>query len=271
MINRFSGSGIAIGAEAANGRINGNYIGTDPTGSTTLSNQGHGILIDGGSNFIVGGLEPGAGNLIAGNVQAGVQVRFGAGNRMIGNRIFANGSLGIDLGQDGPDANDGGDWDEGPNTRLNAPVLYGAASSAGGMVITGLFNSAANQNYTVSFYANSQCDASGFGEGERYLGATSASTNESGNGSFGVTLPVAAANGQFVTALLTDAAGNTSEFSACMIAQPNNTAWNNALPLTLAGSPETVTGSAAQYLDRTGQSLLVQVSQSSQAARSLSI
>src|SRR5690606_12869381 len=199
-----------------------------------VGNTLNGILFN-ESGIVIGGLGAGDGNVIAGNGLNGVVVQGGQANRITGNRIYANGGLGIDLGASGPDANDIGDGDGGANTSLNAPVLYAAVSAPDSTTANGLFNSAANQSYTVTFYASPQCAASGFGEGQVYLGSVAATTDASGNGGFGATLPVTLAGGQVVTALLTDATSNTSEFSACTIAQPDNTSWDRALPLSLQG------------------------------------
>src|SRR5690606_26008832 len=116
----------------------------------------------------------------------------------------------------------------------NAPVLYGAVGG-GSTIVTGLFNSAPNSSYIVHFYGSTQCSAGGFGQGEVYLGSTQVSTDGSGNAAFGVTLAAALPDGRFVTATVTDSTGSTSEFSACMVAQPNNTSWDQALALALTG------------------------------------
>ena len=61
-----------------NSVIQGNYIGTDVTGTAVLGNvgtgvvQGDGIALRGISNSIIGGTAPGAGNLISANVHDGI-------------------------------------------------------------------------------------------------------------------------------------------------------------------------------------------------------
>ncbi len=53
-------------------RIIGNYVGTDITGSIAIPNT-YGVLFDDGASFnVVGGYEPGAGNLLSGNSGYGV-------------------------------------------------------------------------------------------------------------------------------------------------------------------------------------------------------
>lgn len=86
------------------------------------------------------------------------------------------------------------------------------------------------------------CDASGFGEGQTFLGFATPTTNGSGDAPLDVTLPVAVAGGQFITATATDPANNTSEFSACV--QLPGAPPSFALTVTTTGSG-TVTSSPA--------------------------
>src|SRR5262249_42172609 len=83
-------SGVSIrGAGTTGNRIQGNYIGTDAAGARVLpgSPQFDGIFLQAPGNLI-GGTEPGAGNLISGNAFGGVNmVAPGSGNRVEGNRI----------------------------------------------------------------------------------------------------------------------------------------------------------------------------------------
>ena len=103
--------------------ITGNYIGTDVTGMAAIPNQS-GIYVLGAANNTIGGTDPGAGNIIAGNSGNAVYLNaFQArgGNAMRGNTIFGNGSLGIDLGGDGVTPNDDGDADTGREQSAKLP------------------------------------------------------------------------------------------------------------------------------------------------------
>ena len=60
--------------------------------------------------------------------------------------------------------------------------------------------------------------ASGYGEGERFLGTVDVTTDGSGHAAFSANVAGPLGNAEFVTATATDSAGNTSEFSACMTA-----------------------------------------------------
>lgn len=74
-----AGNGIQV--ESSYGFIQGNYAGTDVTGKVALPNGGYGVSIAGGSNLI-GGSNPGEGNLISGN--AGGGLGFFSGLSVIG-------------------------------------------------------------------------------------------------------------------------------------------------------------------------------------------
>lgn len=86
VINRFSGSGILLGANGGN-RIEGNFIGTDVTGSVDLGNAQDGIRIDTLSGNIIGGPTAAARNVISGNGQQGIDIFNSTGNVIQGNYI----------------------------------------------------------------------------------------------------------------------------------------------------------------------------------------
>jgi hypothetical protein len=68
VINRFDSCGIKLDGPGGN-RIVGNFIGMDPTGMTPLNNRVYGVGIHNCPSNFVGGLAPGASNLITGNGQ----------------------------------------------------------------------------------------------------------------------------------------------------------------------------------------------------------
>jgi trimeric autotransporter adhesin len=86
VINRF-GTGIRVtGSGAIGNTIEGNFIGTDPSGTQRLRN-GYGVRIGGGSaNNTVGGTNPEARNVISGNLGHGVSI-LASGNLVQGNYI----------------------------------------------------------------------------------------------------------------------------------------------------------------------------------------
>jgi len=95
------------GSTATGTQIQGNYIGIDATGAVALGNESTGIKLLSGNNTI-GGTAAGAGNVISGNAQRGIDLtELGSSNNVIqGNFIgtnaagtapIGNGTYGINL------------------------------------------------------------------------------------------------------------------------------------------------------------------------------
>jgi ELWxxDGT repeat protein len=208
------GDGVRFGPGGSSNRVLGNRIGTDANGAP-LGNGGHGVLANAppaSIGVMVGTTTPGEGNVIAYNAGAGVFVAGGIQHRIVGNSIFANGGLGIDLAPLGVNPNDPGDADTGPNNLQNYPVLSSAVVTGAGLVVRGLLNSNPGQTFFLDFYASAAADPTGYGEGAIYLGSTTVTTNSLGDAPFTVTLPAVPA-GQVITATATGGGSNTSEFS----------------------------------------------------------
>jgi parallel beta-helix repeat protein len=246
-------NGIQILSMAFGNQITGNFIGTGATSATLpIPNGANGILVDVGPVTTIGGINTASslpqnfiaynqgsgirvkqaiesniiGNYIHDNLGAGIEVNANAGAADWGvlisrNRIFNDGGLGIDLSPTGINSNDANDTDFGPNALQNYPILSAAFASLGKGYVAGTLNSRPNATYHLEFFESANCDPSGNGEAEEFIGTTSVTTNSSGNASFqfnsgsdGVALP-----GKFVVATARDALGNTSEFSPCLLAQ----------------------------------------------------
>ena len=83
-------SGIYVSGSGSSGTVvQGNYIGTDKTGTLDLGNVMHGVFFDGAGSGTIGGTTAGARNVISGNDSAGI-VLSGAtatGNQVQGNYI----------------------------------------------------------------------------------------------------------------------------------------------------------------------------------------
>ena len=211
--------GIDLANNTSGNLIEGNFIGTNAGGSSTLGNAGVGIWItNDSSNNTIGGTAAGAGNTIAYNQSGGVFVGsddtdLSIGNAILSNSIYANGALGIDLGADGVTPNHVGGLIPGPNGFENYPVLTAAVSLGGTTKIKGTLNAAASTTLTIQFFANATADPSGHGQGQTYLGSIAVTTNSSGNATFTATFSVAVPTGQSVSATATDPGGNTSEFA----------------------------------------------------------
>ncbi len=194
-------------------RVAGNYIGTDASGTKDLGSE-YGVAAEGGSKSVIRSTTAAERNVISGNDQDGVLVAGTFGNIATGNRIlqnsnFANGSLGIDLGDDGPTPNDPGDGDTGPNNRQNKPILSSARISATSTTVRGTLNSTPNKSFRVQFFSN----PSGTDEGKTFIGTKSVTTDASGNVTFIFSPSQKLGVGKTVTATATGSEG-TSEFSA---------------------------------------------------------
>ena len=74
---------------ATSNSIQGNYIGTDRTGTNALPNTFSGITLNAATGTLVGGTDAGSGNLISGNSQNGIYVEaiIGGANFVQGNMI----------------------------------------------------------------------------------------------------------------------------------------------------------------------------------------
>ncbi|HEY9171019.1 MAG TPA: PA14 domain-containing protein, partial [Verrucomicrobiae bacterium] len=220
--------GIWLGGTTGT-RVEGNYVGTDRTGSLNLGNQ-YGVYTWGCQATKLGGTESGAANVVAFNQRDGVYViddyepaAFSSGNSIRGNSIRNNGGLGINLLRWGTEPapwessvvtpNDAADADVGPNGLQNYPIIESVVRGATETTIKGSLNSTPTTSFTLDFYATLTTDPSGHGEGDIYLGAAIVTTDGEGNAAFTVTLPVFVQEDQGITATATDAAGNTSEFS----------------------------------------------------------
>jgi CSLREA domain-containing protein len=200
--------------------VQGNFIGTGIDGVTPLGNTLFGIQNFDSSDNSIGGVAAGAGNTIAYSGADGVNIVGSPSmrNAVSSNAIFSNGLLGINLGDSGVTPNDLCDADAGANNRQNFPLLTSAATSGVSSAIQGTLNSGPNSTFRIEFFANVDCDPSGFGEGREFIGSTSVATTASCSASFSVILP-AVPVGRFITATATDPAGNTSEFSQCVQVQ----------------------------------------------------
>ncbi|MDQ4121541.1 MAG: CSLREA domain-containing protein [Acidobacteriota bacterium] len=215
LISGNNDDGVSItGSRSSGNVVQGNFIGTDISGTAGLSNIDMGVSIGGSAlNNIIGDTAGSAGNLIAFNGVSGVFVATDSTrNSILANSIFSNTGLGIDLFPSGVTPNDAGDADTGANNLQNYPVLTAAMSSGN---IQGTFNSTPNTQFRIEFFSNQACDPSGFGEGQTFIGFQNVTTDSSGNATVNFTSSAALGAGQFITSTATDPNNNTSEFSAC--------------------------------------------------------
>jgi hypothetical protein len=226
--NRIGGSdssGIFVQQSSSGSIIQGNFIGTDETGTVRIPNPTYGIRVYQATGGVtIGGINPGEGNVISNSGTAGVGVEISGRATIRGNSIFDNASanptygLGIDLLEGtvpGVTFNDAGDADTGSNGLQNYPFITSVVYGASTTTVNGTLSSAPSTIYDVDFYGNPLCQRrpQDLTEARTFLGTQPVTTDGSGNASFSVVLPVAVANGSLLTATATDPAGNTSELS----------------------------------------------------------
>ncbi|HHY54572.1 MAG TPA: hypothetical protein GYA08_03965 [Chloroflexi bacterium] len=209
--------GVQIdGAGTINNIVAGNYIGVLADASTAIANSGHGVYISGGANSnTVGAALAAHGNVIARNGGDGVYVAAGLNNAIWQNRIFRNSGLGIDLGENGVTLNDALDPDVGPNLLQNFPLLASVQVVGETATLKGTLESTRTTTFRLDFYANRQCNPSGFGEGETPLGSIEVTTDANGWASFTYVPTATVTSPVSFTVTATDPNRNTSEFSPC--------------------------------------------------------
>jgi CSLREA domain-containing protein len=255
VISGNAGHGVLLLDATTTGNVvAGNFIGTNATASVGIPNALGGVAIQGGSSDnTIGGAATGTKNVISANGGPGVAVESGTGNAILGNTISYNAGLGIDLGAPGVTPNDLGDPDPGANLLQNFPVLTSVALDASATQVQGSLNSVASTSYRIELFATLTCDSSGYGPGQRFLGAADRKTDGGGNVAFVVGVS-AAANGPWVPATATDPAGNTSEFAAC-VAVPGPSVTSLSPTSGPAGGGTAVTVGGANF--QTGAALKI--------------
>ncbi len=178
--------------------VEGNWIGTDASGTGANGNQGDGVNITGSDNTI-GGEEYGAANIIAFNGDAGVEniatmgaPAGGTRNLISANSIYQNFNGGI--------------------VPISLPIITASSASvsAGQVQMQATLTAAANTHYTVEFFGNPP--GTNAGQGQDFLGATTATTGANGQASISFSAAMPAAD-HIVTATATDPNNNTSPFS----------------------------------------------------------
>jgi hypothetical protein len=101
----------------------------------------------------------------------------------------------------------------GPNNLQNFPVIASAVTKGGATTVQGTLQSTPNTAYEVQVFSDPTPGASGYGEGQVYLGQTSVTTGANGLATFALTSSTVVPVGQVVAATAIDSSGNTSEFS----------------------------------------------------------
>jgi hypothetical protein len=173
----YTGKGVEVWYQATGNTIANNTI----TGSSVA---GIGLSQGAFSNTISRNIISGTVGTAAANTGPGILMSVenlgGAGglaspltNTITQNNIFNNHGLAIDLANgsslgDGVTVNDNGDADNGPNGQANYPVITSATISGGTLYVKGFARAG---SVIELFNAGATADASGFGEGQTYLGS----------------------------------------------------------------------------------------------------
>lgn len=204
--------------------VAGNLIGVDAAGLSGVPNVKGGVVVfDGATDNRIGGYVIAAANSIAFNTDDGVAITSvtAINNAIVGNSIYANTGLGIDLGPGGVTPNDADDVDSGSNKLQNYPEITSATYSGDTLLVTYKVPSdSENSTYPlrVEFF---KADANGQ-EGALFAGSDTYISVEAG------TLKTAALvvtpgvlTGDRILATATDFESNTSEFSASVVIKPD--------------------------------------------------
>jgi CSLREA domain-containing protein len=272
---------------------------SDPDGSSSILN----LIIQGmgGSGIVIGteGTQSN-GNLISGNeisgngcsapapedvpedtiiYNDGVTIVNGVNNYIVDNNIYANAGESVDLGGDGPTANDIDDEDSGPNYEQNYPVLMSATPGNSnnpnqiGNKISGYLDTIENQPFAIEFFVSESCGTGGTSNSKLDVTFDSPNTYSEdpvtgglvsdpfGNiiytGADGIVDFIVSVqnkdlmDGEFITSTATSKdpsnPNNTSEYSVCLPVDDTNVVWPLAWEL---GSGQTV----SQTLSQVGQS-----------------
>jgi hypothetical protein len=222
----------------SNNLVQRNALGVTAKGLGFL-NTGAGVRIGGGSGNVVGTAASSSvsGTLFANTIRfmgaGGVIVASGINNAVRSNLIYDNGSTGdgldIELGNNGPTVNDGGDADSGANNLQNFPLVSGlyyadtpAPNDTDVPATVGATLNAQAGAYRIDAYFSNRCDNGAFhvlgrGHADAYAG-TGGVTLPAGGGTTSFSMKVNLANVQsdgFVSLTATDTLGNTSEIGSC--------------------------------------------------------
>ena len=139
-------SGNTTGIQSTGGGANviqGNLIGTSITGNSPIPN-GRGISLTNTTGFVIGGANPGEGNVISGNTGEGIFVINGSGSKIQGNRIGTNAAGTESLSNEwGIYATShaglviGGDFDAGEGNLISGNEMDGIYLGSVGSIVTG--------------------------------------------------------------------------------------------------------------------------------------
>ncbi|MBA3474433.1 MAG: Ig-like domain-containing protein [Rubrobacter sp.] len=176
IINRF-GFGVSMSGSGQFGgrnKIEGNFIGTDASGTIDLGNSRDGVTMsDAGSN-VVGGTSAAARNIISGNNLDGVFDEDGGSHRIEGNYIGTDASGTADLGN----------GEDGVTFLNSGSNVVGGTSAAARNIISGN----GNDGVTISSTGSPSSQSAVNKVMGNYIGTDASGTADLGNSSDGVVI-----------------------------------------------------------------------------------
>lgn len=239
----FLNNGVAGGTGVD---VLGNYIGTDASGDNPLGNSRDGVFVE-----VQSASDSIQSNRVAYNGDNGIRIPNvsdvpgtpAVQIQMVDNLIYANTSLGIDLGEAGVTANDPLDADVGANLQQNFPELlsFGPSisiigdrlvrqpkGSTASIVVSGVLRSTPNAQFTINWFFSkgSECPENQQSSQQLAVGKIDVSTDKDGVAPFKIDpfdFPPGTTSG-VINCTATSQGKNTSEFSACLsVAAPTPT------------------------------------------------
>jgi hypothetical protein len=179
VINRF-GTGISIRGDSVANRIEGNFIGTDPTGTLDVGNQIDGVQIfDGPSETVIGGTALAARNVISGNDDSGLALGSSQGTRVLGNRIgtTASGTAALGNAFEGVQIGNSSDSLLGDGTSAGSNTI--AFNGRDGVNVAG--SSSGNEVSRNSIFSNAGLGIDLVGPGETAVTTSIPTPNDPGD------------------------------------------------------------------------------------------
>ncbi len=279
-----TGVGIVIAVGTADNLIDGNYIGTNATGTAAVANVGDGIDVDGSSGNTIGGATgtagTGAGDVISGNANYGMVLQDAAAdNIVLGNIIGLNatGTAAVENGSstdgDGVDISDSssntiGGTNVADRNIISGNYLRGVEINSGGgtasllnlvegnYIGTDITGTISLGNGLIPGYAGVYVAAAGNTIGGTVVGAGNV---VSGSGSYGVRIDTSYGNSNLVAGndIGTNAAG-TVAFPSVNSGIFINLGSNNTIGGTVAAAANLVSGNRLGGIWITGNDNLVE-------------
>jgi len=179
--------------------VQGNAIGTDPTGAVVLGNSNLGVQISQSNGTTIGGTQPGDGNIIANNhfSGAGNSIRLLDGSALMeGNSLFGNDSSAID------------------GSTIPTPTLVSASATT----IQGDMNGLPGTIYRIEYFATLDTGVTSQLQAQTFLGFEDVTTDGNGHAALSFDPAGGVPADQFITATATENGTSTSNLSAVVSA-----------------------------------------------------